>query len=90
MLGDVILQLDVVLDDAEHGYCYRGAVKHGNPDMSKRWTQRVDAVVIRSLGNDGNEGHEDVDEAVLEDAHPDDLRELVRRREKEQLSKDVR
>ena len=41
--------------------------------MRKRRIERVLAVAVSRLRNDGDDGEEDADEAVLEDAYPDGL-----------------
>lgn len=41
--------------------------------MRESWTQRLVAVPIGGLGNNRNNGENDADKAVLEDADPDDL-----------------
>ena len=73
VLGQVSLQLDVELDQAEHGDRHARGFEDFHPDMSKGGREGLLAVEIVELGDDGDDGEEDADEAVLEDAEPDDV-----------------
>lgn len=66
-------QLDVELNEAVHGDCDGNTLKHESPDMRKRGIVRRLAVATVGLRSDRNDGEEDADEAVLEDAIPCDL-----------------
>lgn len=73
MLRDIGSDLDVELDDAVHCYCDCDPFDDHDPDVGKCWVERLEAVAIKVLCNDGGDGHADSDEAVLEDCDPDDV-----------------
>jgi hypothetical protein len=66
-------QLNVELDDAEHGDSDADGFKDLDPNVSKSGAQRFFAVTFEELGDAGDEGEEDANEAVLKDAEPDDI-----------------
>lgn len=70
VLSDVVFDLVVELNDAVHGDCDAECVKDRNPNVGKCWIQGRAAVSFRCLCDQGQKGHADVDEAVLEDANP--------------------
>ena len=73
MLRQIVLQLNVELDQAEHGNGDANTLKDLHPDVRECWTQAVLAVDIVHLRQNGHNREEDPDKAVLEDADPDDL-----------------
>ena len=68
MLSQVTLKLDVELDQAVHcaGDC--GSLEDLNPDVRKRWVIRTFTVPVQSLCDDRDNGEQNSNKAVLEDA----------------------
>ena len=73
MLRQLSLQLDVELNQAEHSDRDRRALKACDPDMCESRAKTVLAIPVKNLGDHRDYREEDADEAVLEDAYPDDL-----------------
>lgn len=73
VLGQILLELDVELDEAEHGDGDRDGLEDLHPDVGVDGRQAVLAVDVEVLGQHRDDGEEDADEAVLEHADPDDL-----------------
>lgn len=73
VLGNLLLQLHVQLDECEHGERDRDGLEGRHPYVGEFRTVGGFAVATRGLCNDGNHGEEDADGAVLEDADPQDL-----------------
>ena len=73
MLRQVVLELDVELDEAEHGDGDGNRLEDLHPYVCKSWGQTVLAVDVPYLRDDGDDGEENANEAVLKDADPDDL-----------------
>lgn len=44
VLGKIVLELDIELDQAVHGYSHRSSFEDHDPDMAKCWRQRGFAV----------------------------------------------
>lgn len=74
MLGQLGLQLNIELDQAEHCDRDRRALKARHPDMRERRVQAVLAIPVSKFRKHRDDREEDADEAVLEDAYPDNLR----------------
>jgi hypothetical protein len=68
--SDVTLDLDVELDETIHSDRDGSCLNDDNPDMGERRIQGCQTVSFEGLGNDGNDRHEDSNEAVLEDRNP--------------------
>jgi len=66
-------QLEVELDKAVHGYGHGRAFEDENPDMRELRVERGFTVPVLGLREEGDEGEEDADEAVLEDGDVDNL-----------------
>ena len=73
VLGDLALDLNVELDEAVHGDRDGDGVEAQHPNVAKGRAQRGVAVAAEQLGDERHEREEHADEAVLEDADPDDL-----------------
>ena len=71
---DVGLDLEVKGEEAVHGGGDADGGEEGDPDVCESRVLVFQAVEVEGLGDDGDEGEEDADEAVLEDAGPDYLR----------------
>lgn len=68
MFGQIILELNIELNDAGHGDEDANGLKRLNPDVSKGRTKRLLAVAIEYFAEARDEGEENTDGAVLEDA----------------------
>ena len=73
MLGDVGGDLEVKGQEAVHGDGDADGGEERDPDVREGGVFGFEAVAVEGLGDDGDEGEEDADEAVLEDAGPDYL-----------------
>lgn len=86
MLGEIMPQLDVKLNQAVHGNTDTASLHHDDlerqlehsgsityPDMRKSWTERIGAVSPNHLSTKSSQGTQYSNEAVLEDAKPNDL-----------------
>jgi len=68
-----VFQLDVELNEAVHGDGDGDTLKDESPDVRKCRIVRRLTVATVGLRSDGDDGEEDADEAVLEDAIPSNL-----------------
>jgi hypothetical protein len=75
MIREDILELDIELYDHSHGHRDRKTLENHGPEMRKSRTQGRFTVDVQRLGDDGHDGEEDPNEAVLEDSDPNDLAE---------------
>ena len=70
MLGDIVADLNVELNEAVHGDGDGGGFDDHDPDVGEGRVEGFEAVAVEGLGDDGDDGHEDADKAVLEDCDP--------------------
>lgn len=61
------------MNEAEHGNGDGESFESLDPDMRKCWTVRLCTIPTCGLRDDGHDGEEDADKAVLEDGEIDDL-----------------
>lgn len=73
MFSQICLKLQVELDQEEHGKGHSHTLKDHGPDVSKGRIQGLFAITTISLRDDRDSSEEDTNEAILEDADPDDL-----------------
>ncbi len=73
MFRKVVFQLNVKLDEAEHSDGHADGLEDFHPDVREGWTKAVLAVNVADLSDDCHDGEEDANEAVLENADPNDL-----------------
>lgn len=73
MLRQVQSKLNVELDEAEHGNRDTRSFENKHPYVRKHRIERRRAITVRILRDHGNDGEYDADEAVLENADPNDL-----------------
>ncbi len=71
--ADILPDLNVKLDQAIHGDGNCNGFNDHDPDMGKGRAERFETVEVKGFGDDGDDGEEHPDEAILEDADPDDL-----------------
>ena len=74
MLRQIFLQLNVELYDAVHGDGDRDSFETRHPDVCIPGVFRTRAVATLRLCDNGNDGKERPNEAVLKYADPDNLR----------------
>jgi hypothetical protein len=67
MLSNVVFDLVVKLNEAVHGDGDGDGFEDHDPDVREGRVERFQTVEVRGLGDDGYDGEEDADEAVLED-----------------------
>ena len=70
MLRQLLPQLDVELNEAEHGNRHAGRLENFHPDVRESRAEAVLAVDVIELRNDGHDAEQHAHEAVLEDAEP--------------------
>lgn len=70
---EILLELDVELDEAQHGDGDGDAFDNEDPEVGEVRRQGGIAVEACHLGEDGHDGAGDANETVLEDTEPDDL-----------------
>ena len=73
MLSDIVLDLNIELNETVHGNRNCGGFHNHYPYMREGRVERLEAVMVESLRDNSNNGHEYADEAVLENTSPDDL-----------------
>jgi len=73
MWSQVALQLDVKLNETEHGNGNGESFESLYPDMRECWTVRLCTIPTCGLCDDRHDGEKDADKAVLEDAKVNDL-----------------
>lgn len=71
--GQVIFQLNIELNETEHGDRDRKSFKSLDPDVRKCRAVRLGTITTYGLRNDRDNREENSDEAVLEDRKIDDL-----------------
>ena len=73
VLCKIILELNIELDEAVHGYCHGCGFEYHDPDMAESRTERGLAVAVEELCDHGHESEDHANDAVLVDAHVNDL-----------------
>ena len=61
------------MNDAGHGDKDADRFETLDPDVGEGWAEGVFAIAIEEFAEAGDNSEEDADEAVLEDAEPNDL-----------------
>lgn len=61
------------MNEAKHGNGHADRLEDFDPDVGKSRTKAVLAIHAADLGKHGNDGEEDANETILEDADPNDL-----------------
>ena len=77
VFGEIFFELDVKLDETVHGDGDATAFDHHHPDVGEGGVEGFEAVAAKGLGDNRDYGHEDADEAVLENAEVDHLWSLL-------------
>lgn len=77
MFGQIVLELDIKLNEEEHGKSYCETLDTLDPYVSESRVHRVFAVPAKGLRNDRHNGEKNTDKAVLEYADPNDLNERI-------------
>ena len=73
VLSNISFDLNVELNKGVHGNRDGARFDDNDPNMGEGRIEGFEAVSVEDLGRASNNGHEDSDEAVLEDGDPDDL-----------------
>lgn len=74
MLCQVLAQLNVELDQAEHSNSDANTLEHQRPNVGEERRKRGLAIDVELLSNDRHDREKHSNEAVLEDADPYYLR----------------
>ena len=77
MLGNILPNLVIELDDGVHGNRHCNRLDAHDPDMGKDGVKRLETVSTKHLCDHSRNRHEDANEAVLEDTSPDHLNTSV-------------